>query len=490
MLQQSHSLAFDVVHAMDFSPDKCLAYDAMAAVKGFRPAACADISDEGYYDPAFFSSLGPVDLLVSAIPCKDFSPAGKGEGAAAARTSSFFRGLVRWIRLSRPALVVLECVKQLETASAAKRKQRAEAKEAQRTATAATDAATVAAAAAAAAAGGVSRSSAAVAGARKRARSSSRPRSSDSASAAAAAASATSDSDDDDADADSLPDIEHLLAPLRALGYGCRIGTLKADEWVAMRRTRLFVLLYRLDDAGALAAWNAPDEGFRLAVSPSRREVVLDGVILPPHDEELEAAFVASGAPETSRPCAPLSCYSVAKQALGTAREHAQSKRFSRVEALRLHARTGRSHVAVDQPKRLSVASGSFERRAGHARGGVRRRAMASTVMLSSSRCLVLADRLGPRTFTGLETARLFGYPEWATAAFYSVVKSDKLMGFVGDVSAWRRPRLRCTWGLDVVRDVRGARSPPSLRVAPHRRALRCRPSATCCTSCSAPSAS
>jgi hypothetical protein len=60
---------------------------------------------------------------------------------------------------------------------------------------------------------------------------------------------------------------------------------------------------------------------------------------------------------------------------------------------------------------------------------------MVQTVMMSLARHPVLADRVGPRTFTGLETARLFGYPDWAIDAFYSVCRSDAVLSFVGDVS-------------------------------------------------------
>ena len=38
------------------------------------------------------------------------------------------------------------------------------------------------------------------------------------------------------------------------------------------------------------------------------------------------------------------------------------------VEALPLQWRKGRTHVAIDQVKQLSIGSGSFERRAGHPR--------------------------------------------------------------------------------------------------------------------------
>ena len=236
---------------MDNAPGKVRAYNAMAAAKGLRPAELADICDAARYSPAFFESLGRVDLLVCAIPCKDFSTAGKGAGIAAPRTGSFFEGLIRWVGLSRPALVMLECVKQLATASAAKRARNAAARA--RRAEAAGGGSP--AAATAAAGGGRGRAGEASPGpGAKRARSQSRSR----------APASGEDGDDDE-----HPDIERLLAPLRALGYDCRVGTRKADEWVAMRRERLVVLVYRRDHAGAHGAYLAPDETFGLAVSPS-----------------------------------------------------------------------------------------------------------------------------------------------------------------------------------------------------------------------------
>ena len=74
---------------MDNAPGKVRAYNAMAAAKGLRLAELADICDEAHYNPAFFKSLGPIDLLASAIPCKDFSAAGTGAGVTAPRTGSF-----------------------------------------------------------------------------------------------------------------------------------------------------------------------------------------------------------------------------------------------------------------------------------------------------------------------------------------------------------------------------------------------------------------
>jgi hypothetical protein len=340
-------------------------------------------------------------------------------------------------------------------------------------------------------------------------------------------------------------DLERLLGPLRALGYGCRVGTLEAEEWCGMRRTRLFVLLYRLDDPGACGAWEAPDEGFRLAVSPDAREVTLSSVILPPFDAEKQAAFSASGAPESSRPCAPYACYSVAKQegASGGRPHEQQSQRFDLVEQLGRQWRSGRSHVAVHNRRQLSIGSGALRRVKGHARGGFRRRDMAATIAMSTSRHPVLRDLFGPRTFCGLEAARLFGYPDWATDALYSAAgSSDKVLSFIGDVSSaggcwalgrtscWMccRRRGRCSsfgwrlggWAAAMARVcVCASRGPanhhhhnnhhrrrrcrrrrlrrrrrrrrrPSLAHPHTHRALRCPPSATCCASCCTPLAS
>ena len=141
-----------------------------------------------------------------------------------------------------------------------------------------------------------------------------------------------------------------------------------------MRRERLVVLVYRRDHAGAHGAYLAPDETFGLAVSPGAREVTLDSVILPPYDAEKEAAFVASGAPETSRPCAH------------HADEAAREAKRARHAAPRLALESGRKKIAAAAA--LAAAAEAEEAKRAEADA-----AAAATAATAERPCMLRGER-------------------------------------------------------------------------------------------------
>ena len=69
-------------------------------------AEVADVADKRVYGDSFFALLGSVDLLISSIPCVGFSALGKRQGLEHDGTAIFVRGLTRFVRRSRPKLLV------------------------------------------------------------------------------------------------------------------------------------------------------------------------------------------------------------------------------------------------------------------------------------------------------------------------------------------------------------------------------------------------
>ena len=108
---------FRSVFACDLDAGKLRRYDAAAAVMEppSPPGELADVTDAGFFTAARVAAWGPLDLIVSSIPCVSLSSLGKRDGLKRKTVAAFVVGLLHIISLALAPIVVLECTRGLET---------------------------------------------------------------------------------------------------------------------------------------------------------------------------------------------------------------------------------------------------------------------------------------------------------------------------------------------------------------------------------------
>ena len=106
---------FCSVFACDYEPSKIKLYNAAAAAMTppSSPAVLADVTDTAFFTAARVASWGPLDLVVSSIPCTSLSSLGKRDGLKSKTVSAFIVGLLRILSLALAPVVVLECTRGL-----------------------------------------------------------------------------------------------------------------------------------------------------------------------------------------------------------------------------------------------------------------------------------------------------------------------------------------------------------------------------------------
>ena len=75
----------------------------------------ADVTDAAFFTAARVAAWGPLDLVVSSIPCTSLSSLGKRDGLKAKSVAAFIAGLLRILGMAAAPIVVLECTRGLET---------------------------------------------------------------------------------------------------------------------------------------------------------------------------------------------------------------------------------------------------------------------------------------------------------------------------------------------------------------------------------------
>ena len=108
---------FRSVFACDLDAGKLRLYDAAAAVMEppSPPGELADVTDAGFFTAGRVAAWGPLDLIVSSIPCTSLSSLGKRDGLKSKTVAAFVVGLLHIIGLALAPIVVLECTRGLET---------------------------------------------------------------------------------------------------------------------------------------------------------------------------------------------------------------------------------------------------------------------------------------------------------------------------------------------------------------------------------------
>jgi site-specific DNA-cytosine methylase len=98
-------------------PAKVRLYDAAAAVMTppSPPAIVADITDAAFFTAERIMAWGPLNLIVSSIPCTSLSSLGLRLGIREKSVAAFIRGLLRIIGLALAPIVLLECTRGLES---------------------------------------------------------------------------------------------------------------------------------------------------------------------------------------------------------------------------------------------------------------------------------------------------------------------------------------------------------------------------------------
>jgi len=147
--------------------------------------------------------------------------------------------------------------------------------------------------------------------------------------------------------------------------------------------------------------------------------VACEPCILPAYDEDKYLAWQRSGLPVTMLPCAPPEVYSWSKMSK-PGHSGAESERFRAARQLEWARGLGHSRIGVHHRSEDISVQGS-------------RRGALNTLAKSTSRHFVTNDASGVRTLTGLEAARLHGYPEPAIRAYYTVRSHDQVQSCVGD---------------------------------------------------------
>jgi len=106
------------VFACDIDAGKLRLYDAMAAAMTppSPPGVLADVTDAAFFTAERVAAWGgPLDLVVSSIPCTSLSSLGKRDGLKSKTVAAFIVGLLRILALAAAPIVVLECTRGLET---------------------------------------------------------------------------------------------------------------------------------------------------------------------------------------------------------------------------------------------------------------------------------------------------------------------------------------------------------------------------------------
>ena len=111
------SLDIRSAFACDYCEAKITLYNAAAAIMTppSPPAVLADVTDAAFFSAARVTSWGPLDLIVSSIPCTSVSSLGKRDGLKSKTVSAFIVGLLHILGLALAPIVVLECTRGLET---------------------------------------------------------------------------------------------------------------------------------------------------------------------------------------------------------------------------------------------------------------------------------------------------------------------------------------------------------------------------------------
>jgi len=221
-----------------------------------------------------------------------------------------------------------------------------------------------------------------------------------------------------------------VIHPLSKMGYSSSTITLDSSAWAPTKRKRLFIICH-LDANDCIR--------FKIPRGPKNREARLYNCLLPAYDPHNA----------TSDEMAPLSAYAIFKQSKMTLLDSINAiKRVRDCKGKQIPSALVYAAALGVRFEDLSKAAQAvwqlpLLRRRNHSKVVTyhfdklidikHKYGVAPTLVKANSGAYMIRDSFGVRVLTGLEVAKIHGYPLSAITAYQSVATSNQITEAVGD---------------------------------------------------------